>query len=459
MLALAVFVSSNMVACNCIWAIGLDSPVRLDDAFAAIAAETVKGGYHQYPPFYNNVISPHAVVTRDAVYCAFQNTNGQPIMMAYDIGKRRWSEPVRASQFGLGRDAHGNPSICIDSTGYIHIFYGCHGQAMRHTRSNKSYNITSWQEQSVPTPRATYPQSMRMANNDIYLFYRAGGHMEPWCLRTSKDDGQTWSEPEKIIEMRLEPNDPLAAAYCSFHPGSDSKTVHCFWVHKDDNARRVKGDRKHPWRPLKYPGLHEAVYRYNMYYIYRDTEGIWRNIAGDKVKLPVSKAFADKKCLVFDSGDEFTNIGFPTVDSNNCPYVRFPYGVGDWKKGDRIIVPWRHKFAHYDYDLSKWQVTDEVPQDWPLNVKTILTAKGPAAPLLSCESKKGGDKSQGRWFIFFSTLRSSATAEDGQHARPSEEAGSFIFLYHERGTPFCNTSQNGNPTGYAIREGGPVFVQ
>jgi len=436
-LALAVFVSSSMVACDDIRAIGLDNHVRPDDAFAAIAAETVKGGYHQYPPFYNNVISPHAIVASGTVYCAFQNTKGQPIVMVYNVSRKSWSEPVWASQFGLGRDAHGNPSICIDRRGYIHIFYGCHGGPMQHTRSFEPYNITSWQEQASPAPRATYPQSMRMANNDIYLFYRAGGHMEPWCLRISKDDGHSWSQPQKIIEMRLERHDPLAAAYCSFHPGSDIKTVHCFWVHKDDNARRVKGDRKHPWRPLKYPGLHEAVYRYNMYYIYRDTEGIWRNIMGDKMKLPVSKALADKKCLVFDSGDEFTNIGFPAVDNNNRPYVRFRYGVGDWKKGRTIILPWRHKFAHYDYDLSKWQVTDEVPPDWPSDVRTILTANGPAAY---------GDKSHGHWFIFFSTLRSSATAEDGQHARQSHEAGSFIFLYHER-------------TGYASREGGPVFVR
>ena len=424
-LAGAVFIISITLASGDIWAIGLDSPVRPDDAFAVIAAETVKDGYRQYPPFYNNVIAPHALVAHGRVYCAFQNTNGQPIVTTYDISKKRWSEPVRASEFGLGRDTHGNPSICIDSRGYIHIFYGCHGGPMRHTRSIEPYNITSWREQPAPTFRATYPQSMLMANNDIYLFYRAGGHMEPWSLRISKDDGRSWSEPERIIEMRLEPPDPLAAAYCSFHPGSDGKTVHCFWVHKDDNAARVKGNRKHPWRPLKYPGLHEAVYRYNMYYIYRDAEGIWRNIARDKAKLPVSKAFADKKCLVFDSGDEFTNIGFPAVDSNNRPYVRFRYGVGDWTKSDTIIIPWRYKFAHYDYDSSKWHVTDEIPRKWPGDIKTTLSAKGPASY---------GDSSWGRWFIFCTR----------SHLVPG--AGSFIFLYNETDS-------------YAIRKGGPVSVQ
>ncbi|MHC4489369.1 MAG: hypothetical protein ACYSW7_09395, partial [Planctomycetota bacterium] len=68
-LAGAVFIISITLASGDIWAIGLDSPVRPDDAFAVIAAETVKDGYRQYPPFYNNVIAPHALVAHGRVYC------------------------------------------------------------------------------------------------------------------------------------------------------------------------------------------------------------------------------------------------------------------------------------------------------------------------------------------------------------------------------------------------------
>ena len=90
-LARAVFISSIASVSVNTWAIGLNSPVRQDDAFAVIAAETVKDGYRQYPPFYNNVIAPHALVAHGKVYCAFQNTDGQPIVTAYDISKKRWS--------------------------------------------------------------------------------------------------------------------------------------------------------------------------------------------------------------------------------------------------------------------------------------------------------------------------------------------------------------------------------
>ncbi|MHC4677564.1 MAG: BNR-4 repeat-containing protein [Planctomycetota bacterium] len=391
-----------------------------NDAFATIGPALVRGDFHQYPPFYDNVIAPHAVVAAGKVYAAFQNTRGQSVVMVYDIAGKSWAGPVTISEFGLGKDAHGNPSVCIDRRGYIHIFYGCHGGPMRHTRSARPYDITEWQEQSAPTPRATYPQSIRMADGAVFLFYRAGGHMEPWSARISRGDGRSWSEAEKVVEMRLAPPDKLAAAYASICPGYEGRTVHCFWVHKDDNAARVKGNRKHPWRPLKYKGFHEAVYRYNMYYVFRDAEGVWRNIAGEKVELPVSKAFADAHCLLYDSGDEFTNIAFPFVDRLNRPYARFRTGVGDWKAGGRIIKPWHSLYA--SYEAGQWHISDEVPAAWPEEVRVFAEAKGSAA---------FGPKSQVNWFIYYT------------HDRFGPNQGSSIFLY--------------NPTsGYARRQPGPA---
>ena len=134
------------------------------DAFATIGPALVKGNFHQYPPFYSTVIAPHAVVVRGQVYCAFQNTKGQPTVMVYDVTKQAWDGPVYASQFGLGKDAHGNPSICLDRNGYIHIFFGCHGGPMRHARSQRPYDIHSWSEQTPPTSRATKSNTCWMSN-------------------------------------------------------------------------------------------------------------------------------------------------------------------------------------------------------------------------------------------------------------------------------------------------------
>ena len=46
-------------------------------------------------------------------------------------------------------------------------------------------------------------------------------------------------------------------------------------------------------------GKRFAVYRYNVYYVRRDPDGVWRNARGEAVELPISKATADAKCLVY----------------------------------------------------------------------------------------------------------------------------------------------------------------
>lgn len=192
---------------------------------------------------------------------------------------------------------------------------------------------------------------MRMKDGRLLLFYRAGGHMEPWTLQVSDDDGRTWGPPQAIVEMRQAPPDRLAAAYCFMLPGSDGRIAHLFWNHKDDNAARVTDARPHPWRPLKYPGLHEAVYRYNVYYLKRDADGAWANAAGEPVTLPVSKAEADRRCLVYDSGDEFTMVGRTRmmIDEQDRPFIRFGTGVVDWVKRhddpNAAVVPITDRFA------------------------------------------------------------------------------------------------------------------
>jgi hypothetical protein len=305
----------------------------------------------------------------------------------------------------------------VDGKGHLHVFFGCHGRAMHHVKSARPYDATEWIPMPPPTQRATYPQTMRMADDRIFLFYRAGGHMEPWSMRISADDGATWSEAERIVEMRLEPQDRMAAAYCTFQPGAGNRTVHCFFVHKDDNPTRIE---PHPWRPLKYPGLHEAVYRYNIYYITRDTEGVWRRGDRSKLPLPVSKATADRLAVVHDTGHEFARPRRIVIDSANRPYIRFQEGVSDWTSG-RVIVPLETRYAALQN--GAWQVTPDVPDEWPAPVQQLIDSPGdPVA----------GAPRPSPWFIF----EKRGLSDQGR--------ATYVFLHHLEG-------------GYAVRGGGPAW--
>lgn len=39
---------------------------------------------------------------------------------------------------------HGEPAICMDTLGYIHVLYGSHSSRQLHSRSSHPYNITSF---------------------------------------------------------------------------------------------------------------------------------------------------------------------------------------------------------------------------------------------------------------------------------------------------------------------------
>ena len=107
-----------------------------------------------YKTFYNNYIAPHAVVENGIVFTAHQDGEGRPVVDAYDTQKKVWLGPVRASEFGLGADTHGNPSLAIDREGHLHVFFGCHRKGMRHVRSVSPCDISQWENMSEPTPKA-----------------------------------------------------------------------------------------------------------------------------------------------------------------------------------------------------------------------------------------------------------------------------------------------------------------
>ncbi len=364
-----------------------------------------------YKTFYNNYIAPHAVLDKDIIFTAYQDGKGRPIIDAYDIMKKAWRGPVRASNSGLGADTHGNPSITVDAKGHLHVFFGCHGGAMKHVRSTAPYDITQWENLPSPTSHATYPQSMRMANGSIYLFYRAGRHKEPWSMRISEDDGRSWTEPQPVIEMRRNFPDKQACSYNAFVPGADYKTVHCFWVYKDDDPR---GNKR------KYQDMHEAVYRYNFYYAKRTAEGQWIAADGTPMSnLPLNKTSSDQHAMFLDSGEEFTAPTRIVIDKNDTPYIHIRQGVTDWKR-EKVFVPYHYRFA--SPSNGNWQVHDEMPNRWPDLVKRLLSTAGPAA---------FGGSHPNKWFIHY------------KEGPPEDVNATYVWLGHLE-------------KGHATRKNGPA---
>ena len=219
--------------------------------------------------------------------------------------------------------------------------------------------------------------------------------MEPWTLQVSDDDGRTGDRPGDRRDA--EDSAGPARGGVLFHAAGQRRAYSPSVLESQGRQRRSR-DRR-PAAPLasaQVSGLHEAVYRYNVYYLKRDADGGWVNAAGEPVTLPVSKAEADRCCLVYDSGDEFTMVGRTRmmIDEQDRPFIRFGTGVVDWVKRhddpNAALVPITDRFAMLMG--NQWQVSPQRPDDWPAEIGRLDRSPGVLVP---GEAWPGG-----HWFIF-----------------------------------------------------------
>jgi len=78
-------------------------------------------------------------------YLVFQSvSNDNPYIICYTHATNTWSTTVLIASNPLGpHDEHGEPTLLIDSTGYIHVMFGSHGTAIYYSKSTNPEDISS----------------------------------------------------------------------------------------------------------------------------------------------------------------------------------------------------------------------------------------------------------------------------------------------------------------------------
>lgn len=293
-----------------------------------------------------------------------------PYVMVYDHRSGRVEGPVKVGENPLSKynDDHGNPGLIVDDKGYIHVIYGGHGGGyyrgkMRHAVSVRPEDISEWRNLKNIRRSATYPCLIKLSDGSILYFYRAGTHRHDWVYVISKDHGQTFSKEHRLMSAGARRYDKknyertyFDSWYGAFFKG-EGDTIHYItryhacaddWIDDYHLERRV-----------------------HLYYMRRDPHGIWRNIAGKELKLPIDLISANEHCRIWKSdpakgrGELITTYfsGFDT-DTNDNPYVVFRYGRGKWAGGGK------HQLAIGD--LTRGQFTFQ-----PILYGGILTVDTP----------------------------------------------------------------------------------
>jgi hypothetical protein len=190
-------------------------------------------------------------------------------------------------------DAHDNPTLSIDSEGYLWIFGSAHGTtrpAYIH-RSRKPYSIDDFER--ISETNFSYPQPWYIAGEGflfLHTRYRDGGRSLFW-MRSA--DGRQWTEPELLSRFEMGhyqislPNGKSVGTAFNYHP-----------------------------KPL---GLNE---RTNIYYLATSDMGTtWKTAAGTPVKLPLQDArnpalvhdYKAEKLLVYMKDMQYDSAGRPVL--------------------------------------------------------------------------------------------------------------------------------------------------
>jgi hypothetical protein len=165
---------------------------------------------------------PHFQFHDGTTYIALSAMDQQdePMVWAYDHESKTWEGPVQVGENQLPpSDQHGNPSLIVDDAGYIHVWYGGHGNRTSehvYARSARPGDISEWIHPDFDT-KLTYPMPTVLSDGTVAVMYRRGNHSmpgsDPWLYRFSKDNGKTWSEP-RVIVQRMARRNGKADVYC-----------------------------------------------------------------------------------------------------------------------------------------------------------------------------------------------------------------------------------------------------
>ncbi len=291
---------------------------------------------------YGNTVStmqhPAAEYFKGVTYVAYQGPHEDPYVAAYNHEQGTWAGPVQAGVNPMGLspdqvdpgalDNHGRPALTVDAQGFIHVIFGGHGGMFVfgenkfglpgggrqiHAVTERPGDISSWKILDNVSPFGTYSQWVKLANGDLYLFYRHGSHRSDWVYQKSTDNGRTFAPPVSLLKSK---------------ESKDSPAIYDSWYAWFDIGQGDTITASYVYHPCANPG-HNS-HRQNTYYMLMNChDATWSNVEGEKLTLPVTKESADQHTLILATGKEKSNHGTCHIDSEGYPHLifRFPGGA------------------------------------------------------------------------------------------------------------------------------------
>lgn len=257
------------------------------------------GGLGTYPQQHHPIaVYAEAVNKTFFTYGGTRKDRNQLLHMvsAYDHETGRVARP-RILLDKKTDDAHDNPTMAIDSAGYIWIYSNAHGTsrpAYIH-RSTEPYSIDAFTRQL--TTNFSYSQPWFLPEFGFVFLHTRYSQGRGLFVDTS-EDGVNWDGPRSLAHIAAGhyqvswPNGSRIGTAFNYHPGSDSPLGH---------------------------GLN---YRTNLYYAETSDGGkTWQTVGGEMLEIPLTDSdnparvaeYESRKRLVYLKDIQYTPEGHPVI--------------------------------------------------------------------------------------------------------------------------------------------------
>ena len=212
-------------------------------------------------------------------------------------------------------DGHRNPTIHIDSAGYIYVFAAAKNSPIWIKKSNAPRDITAWSWSPSIPGNCTYSQPHALAAGEITVFHRTGPDYG-WSYRRSTNGGASWGPEVRVVS----PANPVVDGVYA-QTASRSGTVHIVWTVLDSTTQL----RKNFWYAKSAGGV------------------AWTRADGTALTLPIDARTGGE--LVFNSGADQVNTQDIQIDSAGNPIILVSHGQNPgawhWKLVKRVAGTWQ----------------------------------------------------------------------------------------------------------------------
>ncbi|MCB9463428.1 MAG: BNR-4 repeat-containing protein [Candidatus Eisenbacteria bacterium] len=315
-----------------------------DGAWFACCAFNDFEQYHTPAATYYTCLRPNAIhfqQSHDRTYFVYGEFSRDPAIRYYDHTTKELSDARIPGRTQIPQDAHGNPSLLIDETGLLYVFYGCHGHSIQMRRSLAPESIEEWSTQRSIRVEASYPQPYMLEPGKILVSFRRSGERgaSPWSYVTSTDRGETWTSARDIVQ---EPDTAIYGLTALGRASSDDGSHHAA-----DASRSFH---------LALTPFHNATRLYTNVYYTRSDDGLTTFLTRDAASPP--PLGLGNLETVFESHELSSHVNDLILDDEDRPYILF--NVGPWNQSG-APGPGDWRFARRD--AGGWSVSQVAPCD------------------------------------------------------------------------------------------------